>query len=279
MVSASAAAWPAGVAAVAAGWCRCCAARRCRRGHGHRQRRYAIRRNDDAGQRLVQHLGDRGGQVEIGGGAEDLRAVEHQVDAAGQRDLLGHLLHGAVDLHHDVLAGFLDDPVTLAEAALGLGGAILDFLFLGADLLRRQLGAFGGEGLAQIAQRGLFLLGVLVQLLAAGVQFLVGRLIGGGDPQHVGNRQDADDGGRGGLAFGNRRDFRRRRKLDLGGGMPPACSPAARSEAGSRRGHRSARAAARGPGRATGGARGGMRLPRNKPLAVRRLLGEAGERD
>ena len=48
-----------------------------------------------------------------------------------KRDLLRHLLHRAVDLHHDVLAGFLDDPVALAEAALRLGRAVLDLRLLG----------------------------------------------------------------------------------------------------------------------------------------------------
>ena len=53
--------------------------------------------------------------VEVGGRAEDLRAVQHQVDAAADRHLLRHQLDGAVDLRHHVLAGLLDDPVALAE--------------------------------------------------------------------------------------------------------------------------------------------------------------------
>ena len=51
--------------------------------------------------------------------------IEHQIDAAGQSHLLCHLLHGAVDLHHDVLAGFLDDAVALTKAALGFGCPVL----------------------------------------------------------------------------------------------------------------------------------------------------------
>ena len=51
---------------------------------GHRERRDAVGRHDHAGQRLVQHVGHRRGQVEIRRRAQDLRSVEHKVDAAGQ---------------------------------------------------------------------------------------------------------------------------------------------------------------------------------------------------
>ena len=153
------------------------------------------------------------------------------------------------------------------------------FPFPSPDLLRRQLGAFVGERLAQIAQRHLLLLGVLIQLLAAGVQFLVGRLIGGRDPQHVGHRQDADDGGRGCLTPSGWAEF-----------PAPAeagTAAAARRRWPDRRRYRRAAAArrvrrtepARAGTRARRGRCGGrMCLSRHEPLPILRLLGDAGSR-
>src|SRR6202034_2826060 len=69
--------------------------------------------------------------------------------------------------------------------------------------------------LAQIAQRHLLLLGVLVELLVPVVEHLVGRLIGGGDAQRVGDGYDADNRRRGGRSLGDGRNFRRRRQLHL----------------------------------------------------------------
>ena len=93
------------------------------------------------GQHLVEVLDHLRRQVELAGRAEDLRAVQHQVDAAADRHLLRHQFHRAVDLRHHVLAGLLDDAVPLAELAPRLGDAVLQLLLARADLLGRQLGA------------------------------------------------------------------------------------------------------------------------------------------
>ena len=150
---------------------------------------------------------------------------------------------------HDVLAGFLDDPVALAEAALSLGGAILDFLFRvricsGVSLARSLANAWPSSRNAACS-----FWASSFSFWPRGVQFLVGRLVGGGDPQHVGHRQNSDDGGRGRRSLRNRRNFRRRRQLDLERLLrQPACSPiavapaAAASEAAHEPGTRPGRA-------------------------------------
>ena len=96
-----------------------------------------------------------------------------------------------------------------------LGDAVLQLALLGADLLRGHLAAVVGQRLAKIAQRGLLLLGILVQLLPACAQFLVNRLIGGGAAHHVGHRNDAHDRGRREVALRDLRHHGGRRQHQL----------------------------------------------------------------
>ena len=107
------------------------------------ERRDTLRRDRDLGKHLVQGLDHLRCQVEIIGGAEYLRAVQHDIDPAAECHLLRHQFDGAVKLRHDVLACLLDDAVALTERAARFGDAILQFLLAGADLLGGQLGALG----------------------------------------------------------------------------------------------------------------------------------------
>ena len=88
------------------------------------------------------------------------------------------------------LGGFLDDAVTVAEAALGGGDALLQLALAGTDLVGRELGAVARQGLLHVAPDQLFLLGILVQLLAALADDLVGGLRRPGDGGEDGAEQE-----------------------------------------------------------------------------------------
>ena len=142
--AASVAAWPAAWRRGGFAGCAACGRRRCGAARRRWRRRSACIATGETpsggittdASTLFDVVHHRGGQVEIVGRAEDLRAVQHQVDAAADRHLLRHQLDGAVDLRHHVLAGLLDDPIALAEHAARFGDAVLQFLLAVADLLR-----------------------------------------------------------------------------------------------------------------------------------------------
>ena len=183
----------------------------------HLRHRHPVRRNDNGRQDLVQDFRDLRRQVEIDRRAQQLRAVQNQIDAAGDRHLLGDGFERAIDLRDDVLAGFLDDAIAFAEFTARFVHPILVFALLGADLFRRHLCSVANEGLTDIAQGDLLPLRIFVQLLPPCAQFLVGGLIGDGQAQDVGNRQDADDRGGRRCALGDIGDVRhgRHRHLQL----------------------------------------------------------------
>jgi hypothetical protein len=176
-----------------------------------------VRRDQHRRQHLVQLLRHLVGQVELVGVQRHLLAVQHQVHPAAFGHLADHRHQHPLDLRQRILRRVLDHPVTLAEGPLGVGDPLLQLTLLGAGLLGGQAAALAqvDQLLLQLAPGGLFLLGILVQLLATPAQHALHLLRGGRHPHHVRHAQHADARGRRLSALRHRREFRHRRQVYL----------------------------------------------------------------
>ena len=106
-----------------------------RRDRLHVEHRDPVGGDDNRGLHLVQLGHHLRRDVVIRQIERRLRAVQHQVHAAGGRDLLHHQAQRPLDLRQRVLAGLLDDAVAFGEFAPRGGDAVLQLALLAADLL------------------------------------------------------------------------------------------------------------------------------------------------